>query len=194
MQPRQRELPKIPTTVQNAGAIVCAAALALLGYMAVHQPLRSWLSSVESDMLQVQAKLKQGPALRRQHAEQQRLHEQLLQRVELVNSRIPDQPREGEFLADVSRLAGEHGVVIQDFRRGSTVETPTHSVVSVTLTARSSHGGLCGLIDAIAGLPRLAELRSLDIRPNGDSEARPVTLTYDLYYGMSTGAPTAASG
>ena len=196
MQPSQRELPKLPIAIVYVIALASAACVAFVAYFVIHTPLQSWRDSVERDVAAVRTNLSKGPALRRRHAEKKQLLAELLERVEVVNRRIPDQPREGEFLASLSRLAQQHNVTIEDFRRGRMTEAPTHSVVSVSVTARASHGSLCALVDSVANLPRLAELTNLEVESDGDRDGYPVTLSYDLYYGMSAAnaAEGAASG
>ncbi|QDT69040.1 Pilus assembly protein, PilO [Planctomycetes bacterium MalM25] len=192
MQPQQPGLPKLPTGVLYTLAIVCAVVGFALAYTIIHRPLNDWRRGVlrRSDL--VRAQLTDGPELRRQHAERKQQLEALLDRVELVNHRIPDEPKEGEFLSDLSRLAEEHGVTIEDFRRGATSTAGTHSMVSVSVKARGGHAGVCRLVDAVSKLPRLAELTELQIESQSDPTAYPVQLTYALYYGMATPSAEAA--
>ncbi len=187
MRPQQPGLPNLPTGVLYTLAIVCAVGASALAYTIIHRPLNDWRRGVIRRGDIVRAQLSDGARLRRQHAEHQQQLEALLQRVELVNRRIPEEAREGEFLSDLTRLADEHGVAIEDFRRGATSETQTHSVVSVSVKARGGHAGVCGLVDAVANLPRLAELTQIQIdAKSAASDDYPVQLTYALYYGMAT--------
>ena len=191
MQPRQPGSPKLPTGVLYTLAVACAAGVATAGYVVLNRPLNDWRVDLAHKADLVREKLAAGPKLRVQHAEQTAQLESLLQRVEQVNRRVPDQPREGEFLADLSRLAEEHGVAILDFRRGQSTTTETHSLVTVTVSARGPHTGLCRLLDAIGRLPRLAELTHLEITGQA-ADGYPTQMSYALYYGMATSAPTAS--
>lgn len=181
----------MPTGVLYTLAIICAVGTSALAYTLVNRPLNDWRRGVIHRGDLVRAQLSDGPNLRRQHAERQQQLQALLERVELVNRRIPDQAREGEFLSDLTRLASEHGVSIEDFRRGAISDTGTHSVVNVSVKARGGHAGVCGLVDAVANLPRLAELTRVQIDSQSDASGYPVQLTYALYYGIAT--PTAAA-
>ncbi|WP_197526475.1 type 4a pilus biogenesis protein PilO [Botrimarina colliarenosi] len=148
----------------------------------------SWRNDIAHRADLVREKLAGGPALRRDHAEMQRELEGLLARVEEVNNRIPDDPNEGDFLSDLTRLAREGDVAIEDFRRGATSVSPTHSAVTVTVNLRGSYRGVCGLIDGVAKLPRLAELTQLTLRRGLDGTEYAVSMTYALYYGLVTAA------
>ncbi|MEN0109447.1 MAG: type 4a pilus biogenesis protein PilO [Planctomycetota bacterium] len=166
-------------------ACFAACAFAAVGYAVARQPLASWRATIATRANVVRAQLADGPRLRREHAELTRQLEDLSERVVEVNRRVPDTPREGEFLADLSRLAADHGVVIEDFERGATAETPTHSVVTVRLTMRASHAGLCGLVKGVAELPRITELTELEVQPDRRDDGYPVEASYALYYGMA---------
>lgn len=164
------------------GSAIGAAAV---GYFTLNGPLINWRLDHKRTANLVREKLAQGPTLKLRHAEQELELADLLARVEQVNRRVPEESREGEFLSTISQLAETHQITIEDFRRGKSTETPTHSVVTVTITARGPHAGLCRLLDAIAKLPRLAELTQLQLKSQTGPEGYPVQLTYALYYGMS---------
>lgn len=195
MQPKQPELPKLPRGVLNASVFACAATLAAGAYATLNHPLSNWRSQSSQKAEQVRLKLAEEPQLKRTHAEQEKRLERLLAYVDDVNRRIPDKPQENEFLADITRLAGECGLVIEDFRRGKTIETPTHSAVSVEITTHGDHTGICKLINSVAELPRLVELTDLAIENDGADGHYPVNMAYLLYYGMvtTTSEPQVAS-
>lgn len=189
MRPRQPGLPNLPKGVLYTLTIVCAVGGSALAYTIIQRPLNDWRRGVIRRADLVRAQLSDGPSLQRQHAERKQQLEALLDRVELVNRRIPDEAREGEFLTDLTRVAEEHGVTIDDFRRGAASSTSTHWVVSVSVKAHGDHAGVCGLVDAVADLPRLAELTEAQIESKPEPGGYPVQLTYALYYGIA--APSA---
>ena len=129
--------------------------------------------------------LTKGPALRLEHAKQSQELESLRARVEEVISRVPDQPREGEFLADLNRLADEQSVAIEDFKRGAAFETAGCSAVTVSVSLRGSYRGVCQLVEEISRLPRLTELTEMVIRRENEATDPSVKVTYALYYGLT---------
>jgi len=166
-------------------AVGCAIAASAVGYYTLIEPLDEWRSGLVERSDQVRQKLAEGPKLRSEHAEQKKQLDDLLARVEQVNRRVPQQPREGAFLADLSRLADRHGVALEDFSRGEAIDATTHSVVTVSVRARVPHAGLCRLLHGVAELPRLAELTRLRIDTNAAGPRYPAEMTFALYYGMA---------
>ena len=186
MQSRQSGLPRLPVRVLYVVAAVTAVAIASLACATLNQPLQTWRKDLDRRAELVREKLTQGPALRLEHAKQTREIEELYARVEEVTRRIPDQPREGEFLADLTRLAEQQGVAIDDFQRGAALQTAGYSAVSVSVSLRGSYRGICQLVEEISKLPRLAELTEIVIRRETETNDRSVSVTYALYYGLTT--------
>lgn len=193
MQHGQSRGPRLPLGVCYAAAIACAVGLASLAYATVNHPLTAWRIDIDRRADLVRDKLAEGPALRQRHADRQRELAQLVEHVDAVNHRIPDEPNEGEFLADLSRLAAANGVEIDDFRRAGSQSLGTHSVVTLDVTATGAHSGLCQLVSSVAELPRLAELTRLEVRRGPDNQQHAIALTYSLYYGLATSSAATPS-
>lgn len=185
MQPRQPFLPNLPTGAAHALGLLCALVVIALSYGAVYRPLAEWRQSLAQQAALVKVKLTESKSIRQQHTESKQKLQELLASVKEVNRRAPDQPREGEFLGDISRLATDKGVEINDFRRGTVSEKETYSSVSILVTGEATHQGLCGLLEGISQLPRLASLTHLQIRSGTTPDNYPIELHYSLYYGMT---------
>lgn len=194
MQPKQSGLPTLPTGVLHALVFACAGAAAAGGYVLMQGPLASWRNDLTRRSELIRTKLDEAPALRSEHGRLTEELEDLLARVETVSRRIPNSPQEGEFLSDLSRIAASHGVTIDDFRRGQAIDTPTHSVVTVTATARGPFAGLCGWVEDVARLPRLTEALNLDATPDQKGADHAFRLSYALYYAIDSTSPPETDG
>ncbi|WP_197525114.1 type 4a pilus biogenesis protein PilO [Botrimarina hoheduenensis] len=159
--------------------------LALI-YLTASQPLITWRASLANQTRNLRLSLQEAPGVRSRHSVLKSQLDGLLTRVEDVTKRMPNEPRDDEFLADLSRIAREKGVQLEDFRRGTVSQDKTHSSLNVMVTARANHAGLCGLIDAVQRLPRLAELNEMQITGAAQGETYPVLLQYTLYYAAVT--------
>lgn len=185
MQSRQSGIPTLPTAAIGLVALLAATAVMAMVYLGASAPITSWRADLSTQTEQLRSALHNGPELRRTHAALSKQYDELMTRVADVIERMPDQPRDDEFLADVSRLAESCGVFIEDFRRGAVTQAETHASVTVMLTARAPYQGLCKLVHAIDELPRLSELKELSVESEPGSEDYPVTLHYTLYYAKS---------
>ncbi len=190
MQSRQSLLPRLPVGVLYLAAAASAVAIASLSYATLNQPLTSWRDDLSRRAELMRVKLSQGPAMRLEHAKQTRVYEELLAGVEELTRRIPDQPREGEFLADLARLAAEQEIAIEDFQRGAASQSKTHSTVTVSVILRGKYRNICGLMEKVSKLPRLAELTEMGVRREVGAADCSVSLTYVLSYGLMTAGET----
>ncbi|HEV3003168.1 MAG TPA: type 4a pilus biogenesis protein PilO, partial [Pirellulales bacterium] len=78
-------------------------------------------------------------------------------------SRIPQTPREAEFLALVSDLAGKVELRLRDYRPGETRVRATYSELEIGMSCEGSYQSICGFLDGLNHLPRLTNLTRLEI-------------------------------
>ncbi|MGL4514581.1 MAG: type 4a pilus biogenesis protein PilO [Lacipirellulaceae bacterium] len=188
MRPGQPTGPKLPTGAPHALALGCALAIGAVAYVGLYRPLAGWRIDLDHTSELVRSKLAGAGALRRDHAALVAELDELRARVQRVSDRIPDEANEGAFLADLSRLAREHDVRIQDFRRSTAETHDTHAVMPVAVTAEGTHAGLCAVFAGREDLPRLAPIKRLVIERGALESRYNVQLECSLYYGMRTPA------
>ena len=87
-------------------------------------------------------------------------------------------------MQQLEQMARDESVMIQNYRRGRIVAHPTHSRLIVHVAIRSSYAGLCGLLDRLENMQRVAVVESMEIRGDADAPIYPVQLTLALYFGL----------
>ena len=185
MQSRNHNQPIFPTWLAHAYGLGCAATVLAFAYWAGYGPLTAWRQENIQRLAVLHEKIAEGPSIREAHRSQALELQSLLTRVQEVNRRVPDDPNEGEFLADLSRLAKEHDVNISDFRSVPTPSSAEHSCLCISLTGEGTHADISRFLDETQQLDRLVQLRKLNIDPRGDGEMLPFRLEYALYYGLA---------
>ena len=95
-----------------------------------------------------------------------------------VLARVPEEPCEADFLAQVSQLAQKTGLDILDYRPGITRPQTTHTEMEVKLISKGSYPSLCGFLEQLDQLPRLCRLTnlSIDAKTNNGKYAMELTL------------------
>ena len=172
------------------GGFVCALCVVTVGYFGFHRHFASLRTETTERVGLVQAKLENGESIRRNYAAQKKTLAELLQRVEQVRQRVPEQAEEGEFLANVSRLARTHKIQINDFKRGASTAKDDHSSTQVTITGAGAHADLCRFLEAIEQLPRVAHLTQMSVNSKADRDGYPIVLSYALYFGKQAESDT----
>ncbi len=117
--------------------------------------------------------------------EHKRLTEQLA-RLETnavtMRQRIPEQPREAEFLKQVTQAADEEGLKIHKYERGSLDRKSTHAEFSVNLACEGDYRAIVGFLDRLARLSRVATVQSMNLT-SSTTDSYPFNLSLLLYYG-----------
>jgi Tfp pilus assembly protein PilO len=99
-------------------------------------------------------------------------------------TRIPETAQESEFLAQVSRLAKDSDLTLQEFRPGGITEHKTHRELEISLSASGGYRSLCEFLAGLEKLPRLCRVTSLTVdRDNAVSvEHYPVRMSVVVYF------------
>lgn len=99
-----------------------------------------------------------------------------------LEDRIPNEPREAEFLAQLSRLASEVELQIEDYRPNTIVRKPDYSVLQVDLICEGGYASICNFLDRISRLPRHSTVVSLQIDSAGGGRKYPAKISLQLYF------------
>lgn len=111
--------------------------------------------------------------------------EQLETNAVTMRQRIPEQPREAEFLKQVAQAADDEGLKIHRYERGSIDRKLTHSEFTVRLSCEGDYRAIVGFLDRLAKLSRVATVHSMSLT-SGTTETYPFDLSLVLYYGAQT--------
>lgn len=117
--------------------------------------------------------------------EHQRLSQSLSaadEKIDGLLNRIPNLPREADFLGQITTLAREVGLEIVDYRPGGTTERGEYQEMIVTLSSEGSYSGLCSFLQRIHHLPRLSRVNELKISPRQDGQTYSLNMTLAIYF------------
>ncbi len=103
-------------------------------------------------------------------------------KVEKLLDRIPNVPRESEFLGQITTLAREVGLSIVDYRPGSASERKDYKQMTLTLSSDGSYVSICSFLSRIHQLPRLSRVLNLDIEPTGNGDVYKMMMTLTIFF------------
>jgi len=111
------------------------------------------------------------------------------QRRREVLERIPETADEGQFLAQLTELAGRCELTVQNYRPGVAEKKPTYSQMDIALGADGTYEELCRFVAGLESLPRFCRLAGLSVdRQDADSNSLKITFTLRIFF-ASTPAP-----
>jgi len=99
-----------------------------------------------------------------------------------LKERIPDDPCEAEFLAELARLAGDVGLQIRNYQPGAATARTSYSTLTVDLSGQGTYRSICALLDGLAHLPRHCTVRKLEIKADKRTATCAVELSVELYF------------
>lgn len=121
--------------------------------------------------------------VRREHREFTQELIDLEERAEAIRRKIPDRPEESDFLEQVAQAAQDRGMVIQQYLRGGVTTLPTHSLLEIRLTGEGDYQSICGFLEEVANLSRVATVQRMNLSIPANSELYPLDITITLYFG-----------
>ena len=182
MQPTKLFIPNLTSGVAHLVGLGCLVCVLSGFYFGVFKSIQAGRDSAGMRVEIFKAKLTEASSIRTRYTASQGELERLQESVSEVKQKVPDSPNEGEFLANVSKLASQHEIQIEDFRRlDSQLETDTPHI-TIFIEGQGSHQGICNFLESIHHLPRIALLTQLTIDPTIDNELYPIQLKYNLYF------------
>ena len=99
-----------------------------------------------------------------------------------VLARIPEGPREADFLAQLSRLAQTSGLEIVDYRPRVLRTDQRFAWMEIQLLAEGSYPGICKMLAGLHETPRLNNVSDLQIVANKSDGRHAVTMTVRIYF------------
>jgi Tfp pilus assembly protein PilO len=164
--------------------LLIALAIGLLTKSLVLAPIDDRAAAHLRRADRLQERLRDADRIRAEHA---RLVEDLAaarRQSEELKKRIPDEPREADFLAQVTHLADEVGLRIQDYRPGTVSEKTSYSVLQVELIGEGDYASICSFLSRLPGLARHSIVRRLQIVSDNKQKGYLLSMSLQLCFAV----------
>ncbi len=128
-------------------------ATAGLGYALAIHPLENRIDEVDDHSFQLEGLLRDAPKVRGQH---QRLQNEIAAArasVADLHKRVPDEPFEADFLAQLTEAANQSGLRIGDYRPGVVRGGQRCSQLQVQLSCQGTYQSVCEFPRSPGGAP-----------------------------------------
>ena len=112
-------------------------------------------------------------------------------KVQELLDRIPNVPRESDFLGQITTLASEVGLSIVDYRPGTATEKQGYKQMTLTLSSDGSYESVCSFLHKLNELPRLNRVTTLDIAPVNVQNQYQMMMTLTIFFAPDSQLPTA---
>jgi Tfp pilus assembly protein PilO len=174
-----------------AGGLVLAAIVGCC-YAFIIGPLRAEDRNLRHLAATYQTQLGQQPELLRQYERAKERFEIRKDRLQELMARIPDNPEESEFLAQLTRLAIVSELAIGEYHPGTISKAQGCSSIQVKIVGQASYAGICRFLHGLAGIPRFCEVTDVQIGAVQTSdELHPVDIAFTIYFAPAQTVPSA---
>ncbi len=162
--------------------IVMTCGAALLAEFVLFRPIDGRADACLRRTDELRTLLKEEARIRREHARLSRPLAEARQRAATLQRRIPDEPQEAVFLAQVSHLAGEVGLQIRDYRPGAITRQPSYCAMRIDLICEGDYAGICKFVGRLVELPRHSVVVRMEIDSTGRGKVYAAELTLEIFF------------
>ncbi|MEQ9406121.1 MAG: type 4a pilus biogenesis protein PilO [Fuerstiella sp.] len=166
-------------------AVLCTTVLLLL------RPMENRVVQLRHRATELSAALAKEDAVKAEHQQLTARRLEADDKIEKLLDRIPNVPRESDFLGQITTLAAEVGLSIIDYRPGTATEGKGYQQMTLTLSSDGSYESVCRFLNRIDQLPRLTRVLTLDITPLADDTGCKMLMTLTIYFAPDSKLPLA---
>jgi Tfp pilus assembly protein PilO len=167
--------------------------LAVVPYVAAGLPMASQNAALQRQIEKTTRLLELEPNVRARYEKLTKEAEVYERRRREVLERIPETADEGQFLAQLTELAGRCELKLENYRPGTAEQKPTYSQIDVVLDAAGTYEQLCRFVAGLESLPRFCRLAGLTVdQAESESDLLKITFTLRIFFASTPGPSTSA--
>lgn len=160
--------------------VICAS----IGYSFLHAPAVQTIADTAARIDGVVQSVKNAPVIRSQHKVVSEKLKEVTTRIANVQRRVPQTSDEGDFLHQLTELAGNEKLAIKEYNPGKAEARNGYAEMQVTLKGAGSFGSICTFVDRLNKLARLSKVKELTLDAEGSETDYPMTATIVIYFAL----------
>jgi Tfp pilus assembly protein PilO len=160
--------------------VVCAS----FAYSCLHAPAVHTISDTEARIDDVVQSVQNAPIIRQQHRIVSEKLKEVTTRIANVQRRVPQNSDEGDFLHQLTQLAGDEKLAIKEYSPGKAEIKNGYAELQVTLQGAGSFGSVCTFVERLNKLARLSKIKELTLSAEDNRAEYPMTATLIIYFAL----------
>ena len=160
--------------------VVCAS----IGYSFLHAPAVHAIADTAARIDEVVLSVQNAPVIRSQHKIVSEKLKEVTTRIANVQRRVPQTSDEGDFLHQLTQLAGNEKLAIKEYNPGKAEARNGYAEMQVTLKGEGSFGSICTFVDRLNKLARLSKIKELTLEAEDSRDEYPMTATLVIYFAL----------
>jgi Tfp pilus assembly protein PilO len=172
--------------------VLLTVILVTAGYSCLHAPAVEAIATTTASIDELMQSVQNAPLIRQQHQiVSEKLH-QVTTQIANLQRRVPHDADAGDFLKQVTQIAGAENVAIKDFHPEKPENKTGYAELQVTLKGAGSFGSICTFMDRLNKLDRLSKIKDLTLSAEDTAAQYPMTATLLIYFGLRGGEAESA--
>lgn len=168
--------------IVHASGVLGAAAILVLLLGAVSLSFSVQRRTFQHEIDATERFLATEDRIRAEYGRLQSRFAELDARKESILARIPAQANESEFLGQLTRLARESGLVVQEYRPGTVTPHESHSEMEILVNGRADYQSVCYFLAGLARLPRYCQLTDFEMDATVPESKFPITMKLRIFF------------
>jgi Tfp pilus assembly protein PilO len=166
-----------------AGVLATVVCLSI-GYSFLHAPAVHAIAETSAQIDEVMQSVQNAPVIREQHRIVSAKLQEVTTQIANVQRRVPQDADAGEFLKQVTQLAGNEKLAINDFHPEKPELRDGYAEMQVTLKGTGSFGSICTFVDRLNKMARLSKIKDLILSADDSTAEYPMSATLVIYFGL----------
>ena len=164
--------------------VLATVACASFGYSFLHAPAVQAIADTAARIDEVVQSVQNAPVIRAQHKIVSEKLKEVTTRIANVQRRVPQTSDEGDFLQQLTQLAGDENLAIKEYDPGKPEARNGYAEMQVTLKGEGSFGSICTFVDRLNKLARLSKIKELTLQAEDNRAEYPMTATLVIYFAL----------
>ena len=164
--------------------VLATVACASFGYSFLHAPAVHAIADTAARIDDVVQSVQNTPVIRKQHLIVSEKLKEVTTRIANVQRRVPRTSDEGDFLHQLTQLAGSEKLAIKEYNPGKAETKNGYAEMQVTLKGEGSFGSICTFVERLNKLARLSKIKELTLSAEDNGTEYPMTATLVIYFAI----------
>jgi Tfp pilus assembly protein PilO len=166
----------------HAAGLAALAAVFALSYVAFIQPQHAAWRTARQERMELESLVRRAPVIKRTFAALTQQQGEFDERVRAAALRIPTEPQEAEFLAQIQSFTRASAVVLKDYRPGVVVTGAPVSHMENGLAVSGPYAKVCRLLEQLGKLERFTRVVRFEVKQASGPDECQVNLTLWIYF------------
>jgi Tfp pilus assembly protein PilO len=176
----------------HCAGLVAALLIGTLFFSWIYEEAEGSIVELSADIEQLRLSVQNAPVVRKTHEELLQRLDDLKSQMATLQQRVPQIADAGKFLGDVSSIAHEENLNINEIQPDKPIVKDGFTEMEVKLTAQGDYKSICSFFHRLNDLSRLSKVKNLDVSSPGTTEKLPMTATIIIYFGLRGSAKPAS--